>query len=305
MNTLYKILLIVLVVTFFSQISFAQKETKNSVLVSQDFTEALAKSLTAGTNIEIIRAVPSSYSPGTHTSYMKKHWKTFSQYCEKATAVLTLTSSWPEDPLYPFARRANIRIVPVDASAPLDNTRAGVPLLEIPGDETQLPYVWNSPGNTARMADIAAADLSRLFQSEADTIAGNRDKLKQMLFKLRAKYEEALMELESFEVICLTSDFYYLTDEFGVSVARFFLKPEHRWDDTDIQQLVKTISETGVTCVLAKWSPKKQIQEEIKKAGAKIIVPKTFTLHDTPVASEQLISFYKTNLDLLVAGLTL
>ncbi|PIE64403.1 MAG: hypothetical protein CSA26_08585 [Desulfobacterales bacterium] len=295
---------ILLIVFLVLPAAFCEAKDGSAVLVAQDFTEILARSLTRNTPIDVVRAVPGGYSPDTHASYMKKHWKVFSELSRKADAVLVMEGAWPEDPLYPLARRANIKIVPIDIATPLDHGRAGVPLLEVPGTGEQLRHVWYSPANTARMLDITAADLARLFPDYAGAIEKNRDDLKRELFRLRTRYETAFSELDAYEVISLTSDFYYLTDEFGISVIEFFLKPEHRWDEVDLQEFAEVLSSSHVKCVVAKWLPGENIQKIITAAGARTVVLKPFKLVAELEPSRQLVEFYQKNLGLLFDGLS-
>ncbi len=297
-------LFLVLSLSVWSATPASAGQPGDRILVSQDFTEALARSLTAGTAVEVIRVIPDNYSPDSHTTYLKKHFKTFTPVAQGATAVLTMSSSWPEDPLYPYARRANIRIVPIRIDSPMDNSRAGVPLLMLPeNSRRQLRTIWYSPGNAARMIDIAASDLAQLFAGDADTINRNKDILKERLFKLRTDYEMAFSGLDAFEVVALTPDFSYLTDEFGIHVQKYFLKPEHRWQEEDVTELSETLRAFDIGCVLAKWAPQKEIAEQIETAGAKIVVPEQFHFSAGDKPTEQLVNFYTINLNLLLQGL--
>lgn len=85
----------------FSAVICHGKGASHQIMVSQDFTEALAKVLTAETNITVKRAIPPSYSPDVHTAYLKKHQSEFTDIAQQAEAVLTAVGAWPDDPLYP------------------------------------------------------------------------------------------------------------------------------------------------------------------------------------------------------------
>ncbi len=274
-----------------------------TVLVSLDFTEALALVLTKDTGIEIKRAVPANYTANTHASYMKKHWADFSGVAKEADTVLTISSAWPNDPLYPWARRANIRIVPIDISSPMDRSRAGLPLLDAPKGSKSGPVVWYSPGNCARMADIAGSDLSLLFPDKAETIQKNLDIFKQELFKIRAKYELEFGMLDAFEVIAFTPDFLYLTDEFGIATVGFFLKPEVRWQEEDYARLAEVIKTGDVKAVIGKWEPKDEISRIITESGAGMGVLARFALENRENVSSTLLSYYGKNLEILLQSL--
>lgn len=154
------------------------------------------------------------------------------------------------------------------------------------------------------MADIAAYDLIHLFESEKEQIEKNRDNLKRDLFALRTGFEAAFGELEAFEIIALTTDFLYLTDEFGISVVRTFLKPEYKWSQEDVDLLRSEISNYDIGSVLAKWEPNKTITKAITDKKANIIVPKAFRVGPHSPPKDQLLDFYQNNLILLLEGLS-
>ncbi len=275
-----------------------------TLLVSQDFTEALASVLTAETGITVIRAIPADYAPDVHTSFLKKRWKDFAGDAIRADAVITTAAAWPAEPLYAWGRRANIRLVHIDAVQPLDHSRAGLPLLGLPDGSGVAPFVWHSPGHAARMADIVAMDLGRLFPETREQIDQNLDEFKRALFRLRTKYEIAFGALERFELVSLTSDFTYLTDECGVSVVDFFLKPELKWQADDLDLLAKSLEENGVNGVICSWEPQERILSWIREHGAHVIILKRFKLIRTEPAAGQLLTYYASNLEALLQGLS-
>ncbi|PIE68835.1 MAG: hypothetical protein CSA21_05370 [Deltaproteobacteria bacterium] len=273
-----------------------------TLLVSQDFTEALVRILAEDTGITTERVIPAEYSQDLHHHYLKKHWDAFSRLAGQADGVVTIASAWPDDPLYPWARRANIRIVHIDAVRPLDNSRAGLPLLDITGGKST-PPVWYSPGNTARMADIVAADMIELYPGVTEKINRNLNTFKRLLFKLRSRYEHAFGLLDTFEVVALTTDAHYLADEFGIIIIETFLKPELRWQQQDIDRLTQVLEQADIRGVICAWEPKAAIKASIDSLGAKIILLKKFMLTEAAKPQDQLLAFYATNLKRLLSGL--
>ena len=99
----------------------------------------------------------------------------------------------PGDPLYRFAREANIRIVDIEAAVPWSLDAPGVALADTPvsnvawGSDTDAaetavaPYFWLSVSNAIRMGDLIAHDLEALFPDSAATIAANLEALKRSL----------------------------------------------------------------------------------------------------------------------------
>lgn len=281
--------------------ALCQDNSDKVILVSHDFTEIVTSALVESTSIKVRRAIPENYSPEIHKNYLKKQWLKFAELSEKADSAVFVSAFWREDPLYAYSRRANIRIVPIDMAKPLDNSRAGIPVTELSGSSNELHYLWNSPGNCARMSDILASDLIKLYPLEAERITDNLDNLKRDLFKLRTLYEIAFGELEAFEAISFTTDFIYLTDEFGINMVNILLKPEHKWVEKDYQLLKKQIEDNDIRCIITKWEPKDEIKQVIKSTGANYLVLHHFKKKtDTPPA-QQLINFYKDNLSGLLA----
>lgn len=278
---------------------------RGKILVSMDFTEALAKALTVNTTIKVIRVIPPGYSPDTHSYYLKKNQQSFGQHAQDGDAVISIMGAWPGDPLYPSARKANIRIVPIDIVAPLDGSQAGV-ALPSNGHQTDgdLFHVWNSPGNCARMADIAASDLVRLFPEAEEAINDNLTHFKKALFKIRTRYEIKFSTLQHFEAGAFTTDHLALTNEFGIQVTEFFLKPEIRWQEADFQDLEERIVFSKLPAVLCKWQPKEEIAQKIVHNGASMVILKSFKLGKKEHPAKQLLDFYATNLGLLFEGLS-
>ncbi len=285
--------------------SSADAFEKTDILVSLDFTEALVKVLTADTACTVTRAVPAKYSSAVHEHYLKKHPAEFQAKAARAAGVVAVSGAWPSDPLYPWARRANIRIVNIDAVHPLDRSRAGLPLLNSAAPQYDTPpAVWNSPGNAARMADIVAADLGRLAPAENEQIRTNLDAFKRDLFTLRSRYESAFSRLDAFEVAALTEQYIYLTDEFGISVVQTFLKPEIRRQTTDLESFSEALRAYDVKGVVCSWEPDAAIARRIREHGAKSIILQPFTLQSDAPADAQLLRFYEQNLDALLKGLS-
>ncbi len=267
------------------------------VLASQSVTFALGSVLVKGTPIAMVRAVPDAYSPGGHAAYFKKHWEDFQSLASSADAVLCTTGVWPDDPLYPWARRANIHVVNVDATHPLDYSRAGVPH-GAKGHGAVSP-VWVAPGNLARMADIAGADFMQLYPEHAKRIGENIRLFKQQLFRLRSEFEVWLVAAPWFRVVALTPDFAPLLEEFGVETVETLSKPENHWTAQDVERLEGVLTDNHVHVVVCAWTPRADIAEAIARAGAQVLVLKAFPGFESPDASS-VVGYYKNNLKRLL-----
>lgn len=274
------------------------------ILTSLTATELLTETLVAGTGIRTILTVPATYSMNSHARYFKKHTTQFNEQAANAAACVTIRSIWNHDDLYPYARRANVRIVEIDGAAPIDKMQAGVKLIkEINGKIS--PCIWRSPGNLTKMADFIAKDLMALYPDHAPRIEDNLKSLKQDLFKLRTGYESKLVELDSVEVISLTGDFAYLISEFGIEEVDSFQKQQIDWDDSDIAALGESIRENEIKAVICNRMPQDRIHEVIVSNGANPVVLTTLTKMDSTDddAKSRLLKLYSGNLDLIYEGL--
>ncbi len=302
---------IVMLIVLLSLLGCSKQSTISSqvsgmtVLTSLEATKLLAQSLTERTGIRVELVVPATYSMNSHARYFKKHATEFNEYVKDATACVTIRSVWDHDDLYPFSRRSNVWIVEIDGSAPVDKTQAGVKLVKNPVTGKISPYIWRSPANLTKMADFVAKDLKSLYPDQASVIDSNLKSLKKDLFKLRTNYESKLIELESIEVISLTSSFDYLTSEFGIDVLESFLKQQIDWDQNDYSMLSKNIIKNEVKIVLCTQMPQQQLYETIVASGATPVVFTTLiNAKDTHLAPKiRLFGFYSTNLDAIYNGL--
>lgn len=281
-----------------------QDVSGKTILVSQDFTEAVTEALVANTTLKVVRAIPADYTPDVHTYYLKKYWSKFAPLAQTAAGAITVASAWPEDPLYRWARRANIRIVHIDAIAPLDGSRAGVPLLNLSQKTGRSPVVWNSPGNTARIADIVASDLKMLFPEESKQIQANLNSFKKALFKLRSRFETAFSMADFFEVVALSTNYAYLTEEFGIVVIDSLVKPNAMVSQEELMKLLNRAKAGDVQVILSGREPKKEVRELLLAQGFHIVVLNNFSYDRTQPAKNQLVAFHEHNLDMLLKGLS-
>jgi ABC-type Zn uptake system ZnuABC Zn-binding protein ZnuA len=197
---------------------------------------------------------------------------------------VTLTNALPADPLYRFARDANIRVVDIEAGVPWSIDAPGVALAETPasnvawGSDTDAaetavaPYFWLSVSNAIRMGDNIARDLEALFPDSAATIAANLEALKRSLLDLRGEYQSRLIDSGADVVFALTGDFVYLTNDMGLFVDGYFIKQDVRWTEGDLEHLTKHLRDRSIKVVIHKWQPSEAIQKAVSDAGAELVV---------------------------------
>nr|WP_321255656.1 zinc ABC transporter substrate-binding protein [uncultured Pseudodesulfovibrio sp.] len=276
-------------------------EEKIVVLTSLGAVQAMAEVLTENTSITVMNSIPQGYSMRGQDAYFKKHREAFFQSAAKADAVLTVGSAWPADPLYKWARRSNIRVVNIDATRPLDEYGAGVPLVTVQGKN--VPFVWRSPANMTRMGAITADDLSRLVPAEASTIKVNLKRMQSVLFRIRSKYEAAFTDLESVDIAALTGAYTPLIDEFGLDVIVYALKPEVEWTENDAKGFAEQLKSGGIKAVACAWEPDEKVRKALLMGGAVPVVLEKFVRESDVEPILSLSNWYERNLSRLLVAL--
>jgi len=258
-----------------------------TVLTGNQATFSLTSALTADTPIEVVNVPEDGREMSLLAEFIGRRTDRLAPLFAESDAVVTLTNALPGDPLYRFARAANIRIVDIEAAIPWSVSTPGVALIEATAsnvewaDETDVleaataSYFWLSLSNAIRMADIIAHDLSELFPESAGAIARNLDELKWSMLDLRSEYQNRLIDAGDDAVFALTGDFVYLTNDMGLYVDGYFVKQDIRWTDEDLANLTRHLDDHGVRVVIHKWMPSEAIQSAIVAAGARLVVLKT------------------------------
>ena len=265
-------------------IATAQEASGPLVLTGTQATYSLTMALAHETPIRVQNVPPDGRQFGSLRDYIERRLDTLAGTFMEATAVVTLTNALPGDPLYRFAREANIRIVDIEAGIPWSLDAPGVALADTPvsnvawGSDTDqaetavAPYFWLSVSNAIRMADIIAHDLEALFPVSAETIAANLETVKRSLLDLRGDYQNRLIESGADVVFALTSDFVYVTNDMGLFVDGYFVKQDVRWTEADLVALTKHLRDNGIKVVIHKWQPSEPIHNAVRAAGAKLVV---------------------------------
>jgi ABC-type Zn uptake system ZnuABC Zn-binding protein ZnuA len=285
------------------------------VLTGTQATYSLTAALTAGTQIQVQNVPADGRQLGLLKDYIERRAESLAPTFAKATAVVTLTNALPGDPLYRFAREANIRIVDIEAAVPWSVNSPGVALADAPsssvewgGDDAETvvaPYFWLSLSNAVRMGDIIATDLEALFPDSAEAIAANLDKLKRSLLELRGTYQDKIAASGADVVFALTGDFVYLTNDMGLLVDGYFLKQDVRWTDADFAALTKHLRDNEIKIVLHEWEPSEAIQNAVRAAGAKLVVldgGDPGIVVDRALAPDGLQQILRKNLEAIVAA---
>ena len=243
------------------------------VLASLPITYGLGSILLQGAEAQVVRAAPANLPASRQVSFFTGRGAgALEKAASSADAVIAVRSLWPEDPLYPMARRSNIRIVEIDAARPVDGALPGIALTSA-GSNALEERPWLSINNLGRMADVIAADLMRLSPNDAKQIASNLADIKQRLLSLSAASESRLAELDSLSVISLSPGFEYLTSGLNLDVIEV-LPPSTSDSDADasLELFKSAIRDNEVRLVLTSRPVEETVANATEDAGARLLI---------------------------------
>lgn len=267
------------------------------VLASLPITYGLGEVLLKGTDVSLERAAPANLPGSRQTAYFTgRGAPALGKLASDADAVIGVRSLWADDPLYPIARRSNIRIVEVDAARPVDGALPGIavqPGLKVDGLNSQ---PWLASNNMGRMADVIAADLVRLAPSAKPKIEANLAALKQRLLKLSADSEARLAEADNLSVLSLSDHFAYLIGSLNLELIGQDARADAEWTAEDLKKLTATLKDNDVALVLHHRQPSEAVKAAIAASGSHLLVLSTDAAD--PVAE------LEGNVDLLLKGLS-
>jgi ABC-type Zn uptake system ZnuABC Zn-binding protein ZnuA len=243
------------------------------VLASLPITYGLGSILLQGAEAQVVRAAPANLPASRQVSFFTGRGAgALDKAASNADAVIAVRSLWPEDPLYPMARRSNIRIVEIDAARPVDGALPGIALTSA-GSNALEDRPWLSINNLGRMADVIAADLVRLSPNDAKQIASNLADIKQRLLSLSAASESRLAELDSLSVISLSPGFEYLTSGLNLDVIEV-LPPSTSDSDAgaSLESFKSAIRDNEVRLVLTSRPVEEAVANATEDAGARLLI---------------------------------
>lgn len=243
------------------------------VLASLPITYGLGSILLQGAEAQVVRAAPANLPASRQVSFFTGRGAgALEKAASSADAVIAVRSLWPEDPLYPMARRSNIRIVEIDAARPVDGALPGIALTSA-GSNALEDRPWLSINNLGRMADVIAADLVRLSPNDAKQIASNLADIKQRLLSLSAASESRLAELDSLSVISLSPGFEYLTSGLNLDVIEV-LPPSTSDSDAgaSLESFKSAIRDNEVRLVLTSRPVEEAVANATEDAGARLLI---------------------------------
>jgi ABC-type Zn uptake system ZnuABC Zn-binding protein ZnuA len=221
------------------------------VLTTLPVTHSLANTLLEGTSVELKRAAPANLPASRQPSYFSGRGEaSLHKAAQQADAVIGVRSIWRDDPLYPVARRSNIRIVEIDAARPVDGALPGI---AVTGADAYAGYPWLSPTNLGRMADVVANDLERLSPADKARIKTNLAGFKQQVLALAADSQTRLAKVENLTTVSLSERLGYLASGLNLDLVDQPLPTE--WDAAALKALADNLKNQDVALVLDQRPP--------------------------------------------------
>ncbi|MDR6711185.1 ABC-type Zn uptake system ZnuABC Zn-binding protein ZnuA [Pseudomonas hunanensis] len=241
-----------------------------AVLTTLPVTHSLAVALLEGTSVQLKRAAPANLPASRQPSYFSgRGGASLEKAAVQADAVIGLRSIWRDDPLYPMARRSNIRIVEIDAARPVDGALPGI---AVQGDEAFAGYPWLNPTNLGRMADVMANDLERLSPADKDKIQANLAGLKRQMLELISSSQTRLAEVDNLSVVSLSERLGYLASGLNLDVVDQPLPADDKWDSAALKALGDNLKAQDVALVVHHREPTPEVAAVIKASGARLLV---------------------------------
>jgi len=251
----------------------AESKPPVRVLASLPITFGLGQLLLKDSGVVLERAAAANLPGSRQTAYFTgRGADALRKLAVDADAVIGVRSVWADDPLYPNARRSNIRIVEIDAARPVDGSLPGIAVQPGQGIDGLNSQPWLSSNNMGRMADVMAADLVRLAPAAKPRIESNLASLKQQLLKLTADNEASLASADNLSVVSLSDRLSYLIGGLNLELIDTQLLTDEQWTPEAIQKLTETLKTNDVALVLDHRHPPEPVKAAITAAGSKLLV---------------------------------
>ena len=243
------------------------------ILASLPITYGLGELLLKDSNVTLERAAAANLPGSRQSAYFSgRGAPALHKLATQADAVIGLRSVWSDDPLYPMARRSNIRIVEVDAARPVDGSLPGIAVQPgVHGDGLN-SQPWLTSNNMGRMADVIAADLVRLAPQAKPQIEANLAILKQRLLKLIADSEAQLAKADNLSVVSLSDRLDYLIGGLNLERVEVDHKGDETWTPETLQALSETLKDNAVALVLDHRQPSAEVKKAIAEGGSELVV---------------------------------
>lgn len=241
------------------------------LLVAHPVVASLTTTLVRDTGIVVLRPVPETLPANRQLAFFSGRGAAgLGDAARQADAVVALRSIWPDDPLFPLARRQNIRLIEIDAARPLDASLPGMALQEQEGAANALP--WLDPVNLGRMVDVIASDVARLVPAAKPRIQANVAALRQQVLAITAQSEARLAVASNLAVFSLSDRLGYLVNGFNLDLAGTDARADEAWTPEALTALTQRLRGASVAAVLHHRELSPALAQAVQQAGVRTIV---------------------------------
>ncbi|MBE7373890.1 metal ABC transporter solute-binding protein, Zn/Mn family [Pseudomonas lopnurensis] len=248
------------------------QENPPRILAALPVTYGLGAVLLDGSDVQLQRVAPANLPASRQIAYFSgRGAASLGKAASQADAVIALRSLWPDDPLYPLARRSNIRIVEIDGARPVDGALPGI-ALQVEGEDALAEQPWLNINNLGRMADVIAADLVRLAPADKPQVEANLAALKQRLLKLSADSEARLARADNLTVASLSPHLDYLIGGLNLDLVELDLPEDGQWTAETLAELSASLRENDVAAVLAQRKPSAELAQAVADGGSRLVL---------------------------------
>lgn len=283
MNTLRKL---TLALAMTGLLNAPLQAADTTVLASLPITYGLSDLLLKDSGVKLQHAAPANLPGSRQSAYFSgRGAPALQKLAQNADAVVGVRSLWSDDPLYPMARRSNIRIVEIDAARPVDGSLPGIAVQPGAQRDGLNSQPWLASHNMGRMADVIAADLVRLAPDAKPKIEANLAALKQRLLKLTADSEARLAQADNLSVVSLSDRLDYLMGGLNLERVEVAHTGDEPWTPQALDALRQTLKDNEVGLVLDHRQPSAEVKAAITAGGAQWVV--VSAEGDDPVAELQ------------------
>ena len=246
---------------------------ETTLLASLPITYGLSDLLLKDSGVKLQRAVPANLPGSRQSAYFSgRGASALHPLAQNADAVVGVRSLWSDDPLYPMARRSNIRIVEIDAARPVDGSLPGIAVQPGANRDGLNSQPWLASNNMGRMADVIAGDLVRLAPDAKPKIEANLAALKQRLLKLTADSEARLAQADNLSVVSLSDRLDYLIGGLNLERVEVQHTGDEPWTPQALEALTRTLKDNEVGLVLDHREPSAEVKAAIAEGGAQLVV---------------------------------
>jgi hypothetical protein len=253
-------------------VAVATAAAPTRLLVAHPVVAALTTNLVRDTGIVVLRPVPETLPANRQLAFFTGRGAAgLGDAARQADAVVALRSIWPDDPLFPLARRQNIRLIEIDAARPLDASLPGIALQETQGAAVNaLP--WLDPVNLGRMADVIASDVARLVPAARPRLQANVAALRQQVLAITAQSEARLATASNLAVFSLSDRLDYLVNGFNLDLAGADARADEAWTPEAFADLTQRLRNASVAAVLHHRELPPALAQAVQQAGVRSIV---------------------------------